>query len=158
MEDEKNERLEKLAITAVQEDVLSIGEILAVVRVKRSVIKKRLNAGKRVYKCRFADSGEVTASNAGEAALCLRCFDCQDFESGECRGYGNEKDPKNIITLLARLRAHGVTDNSEHVRILEKFYRLPLTLHELSEVIYRDKQGLPIPDGIYYLDNAGRRR
>jgi len=157
-EGEKNEKLEELARAALQEDILSIGEILTVVRVKRSVIKKRPNAGKRAYKCRYAEGGEVAASNAGEAALCLRCFDCQDFESGECRGYGNEKDPKNIITLLARLRAHGVTDAAEHVRILERFYKLPLTLHELSEVLYRDKQGLPIPEGIYYLDNAGRRR
>ena len=155
---EKTEKLEELAKAAVLEDSLSVSEILAVTRVKRSVLKKRPNAGKRTYKCRFAEGGELTASNAGEAALCLRCFDCQDFESGKCRGYGNEKHPKTIIVLLTRLRANGVTDAAEHVRILEKFYKLPLTPHELSEVLYRDKQGFPIPEGIYYLDNAGRRR
>jgi transcriptional regulator with XRE-family HTH domain len=155
---EKTEKLEGLSKAAVMEDDLSVSEIIAVTRVKRSVLKKSPQARKRAYRCRFAEGGEIAASNAGEAALCLRCFDCQDFDSGDCRGYGNEKDPKNIITLLARLRMHGVTDAAEHVRILEKFYRLPLTAHELSEVIYRDKNGLPIPKGIYYLDNVGRRR
>jgi hypothetical protein len=114
-------------------------------RIKRSFLKKCRQAEKHVYKCRFAENGEITASNSGEAALCLRCFDCEDFESRECRGYGNEKHPRNIIVLLARLRANGVTDAAEHVRILEKFYKLPMSLHELAEVLYRDKNGLPIP-------------
>jgi transcriptional regulator with XRE-family HTH domain len=158
MESEKMERLEELAKAAVREDALSVSEILAVLKVKRSFLKNCRQAEKRVYKCKFAEGGEITASNSGEAALCLRCFDCQSFESGDCRGYGNEKHPKNIIALLARLRANGITDGAEHVRILESFYKLPLSLHELSEVVYRDKNGLPIPEGIYYLDNAGRRR
>jgi transcriptional regulator with XRE-family HTH domain len=155
---EKTEHLEELAKTAMSEDVLSVSEILAVLRLKRSFLKKCRQAEKHVYKCRFAENGEITASNSGEAALCLRCFDCEDFESRECRGYGNEKHPRNIIVLLARLRANGVTDAAEHVRILEKFYKLPMSLHELAEVLYRDKNGLPIPEGIYYLDNAGRKR
>jgi transcriptional regulator with XRE-family HTH domain len=157
-ESEKTERLEELAKTAMSEDVLSVSEILAVLRIKRSFLKKHRRAEKHVYKCRFAENGEITASNSGEAALCLRCFDCEDFESRECRGYGNEKHPKTIIVLLTRLRANGVTDAAEHVRILERFYKLPLSPHELAEVLYRDKNGLPIPEGIYYLDNAGRRR
>jgi transcriptional regulator with XRE-family HTH domain len=157
-EDEKTGHMEELAKTAMSEDVLSVSEILAVLRIKRSFLKKFRQAEKHVYKCRFAENGEITASNSGEAALCLRCFDCEDFESRKCRGYGNEKHPKNIIVLLTRLRANGATDAAEHVRILERFYKLPMSLHELSEVIYRDKHGLPIPEGIFYLDNAGRRR
>jgi transcriptional regulator with XRE-family HTH domain len=157
-EGEKTEKLEELAKTAIREDALSVSEILATLRIKRSFLKKRRQDEKRVYKCRFAEGGEITASNSGIAALCLRCFDCDDFDSGECRGYGDEKHPKNIIALLARLRANGITESAEHVRILGKYYNLPLTSHELSEVIYRDKHGLPIPEGIYYLDNAGRRR
>jgi transcriptional regulator with XRE-family HTH domain len=157
-ESEKTEKLEELAKTAMREDALSVSEILATLRIRRSFLKSCRQTGKHVYKCRFSENGEITASNSGEAALCLRCFDCDDFEARECRGYGNEKHPKTIIVLLARLRANGVTDSAEHVRILREHYSLTLTAHELSEVIYRDKHGLPIPEGIYYLDNAGRKR
>jgi transcriptional regulator with XRE-family HTH domain len=157
-ESEKMKKLKNLARTVNKENELSFYEILAVLKVGRSILKSWLHVGKYVYRCKFAEGGAITASMPGEAGLRLRCFDCGDFESKECKGYGNEKRPENIIELIARLEVNGVHNRADHLVILEECYNLPLSLHELSETIYRDKHGLHIPEGIYYMDNAGRRR
>jgi transcriptional regulator with XRE-family HTH domain len=157
-ESEKMEQLENLAKTAAGENELAFNEILTVLRIGRSILKNWLHVEKHTYTCRFVKGGKIMALNPGEAALCLRCFDCEDFGSKKCKGYGNEKRPNNIIELIDRLKANGVLNRIEQVQILEKYYNLPLSPHELSEVLHRAKHGLPIVDGIYYLDNAGRRK
>jgi transcriptional regulator with XRE-family HTH domain len=155
---EKMQQLENLAKTVADEGELTFNEILTILRVGRSILKSWLHVEKHAYTCRFVKGGKIMASNAAEAALCLRCFDCEDFESKKCKGYGNEKRPDNIIELIERLNAAGVLNRIDQVRILEKYYHLPLSPHELSEVLYRGKRGLAIAEGIYYMDNAGRRR
>jgi hypothetical protein len=157
-EDEKNRKIKELAKEAIHENVAAFSETLAVFRITRSTLKNWLREEKLVYGYKFAEGGEIMASNPGEAGLCLRCFDCKEFESGECAGHGGEKRPANIIVLFARLRANGVLQKEEHSRILEEYYGIPLTPHEISETIYRYKRGMSIPEGIFYLDNAGRRR
>jgi transcriptional regulator with XRE-family HTH domain len=158
MESEKMELLENLAKTVAGERELTFNEILTVLRVRRSILHRWLHVETHTYTCRFVKGGKITVSNVGEAALCLRCFDCEDFESKKCKGHGNEKRPNNIIELIDRLNANGVVNRIDQVRILEEYYKLPLSPHELSEVLYRDKQGLPIAEGIYYMDNEGRRK
>jgi transcriptional regulator with XRE-family HTH domain len=157
-EDEKNRRLKELAKEAVHGNIATFGETLAAFRVTRSTLNNWLREEKLAYRCKFAEGGEIMASTPGEAGLCLRCFECIELESGKCEGHGDEKYPANIIVLLARLRANGVLQHEEHSRILGKHYGISLTPHEISEMIYRYKHGLPIPEGIFYLDNAGRRR
>jgi transcriptional regulator with XRE-family HTH domain len=157
-ESEKMEQVENLAKTATGERELASNEILTALRVGRSILKNMPHAEKHAYTCKFMKGGKITASNAGEAALCLRCCDCEDFASKKCKGHGNEKRPDNIIELIDRLDANGITNRIEQVEILEKYYNVPLSPHELSEVLYCGKRGLAIPEGIYYLDNAGRRK
>jgi transcriptional regulator with XRE-family HTH domain len=156
-ESEKMGKLEELAKTAAGESELAFNEILAVLRVGRSILRKWLHVEKHAYTCRFVRGRKIMASNPGEAALRLRCFDCEDFESKKCKGHGDEKRPENIIELIDRLKVHGVLNRIEQVRILEECYHLPLSPHELAEALYRGKRGLPIAEGIYYMDNTGRR-
>jgi transcriptional regulator with XRE-family HTH domain len=157
-EDEKNRRIKELAKEVIRENMATFGEALAAFKVTRSTLKGWLREEKMAYKCKFAEGGKLMASTPGEAGLCLRCFDCKELVSGECEGHGDEKRPANIIVLFARLRANGVLQHEEHSRILDEHYGIPLTAHEISETIYRYKHGQPIPEGIFYLDNAGRRR
>jgi transcriptional regulator with XRE-family HTH domain len=152
------EKLEELAGATTEENEISFNELLAVLRVGCSTLKNWLQIGKQAYSCRFVGGGKIMASNPGVAALRLRCFDCRDFESKKCKGHGNEKRPDNVIELIDRLKANGVLSRAEQVQILGASYNLPLSLHELSEVMYRNRHGRPIPEGIYYMDNAGRRR
>jgi transcriptional regulator with XRE-family HTH domain len=156
--DEKNRRIEELAKEAIHGNTATFSEILAAFRITRASLKNFLRKENQAYRCEFAEGGEIMASTPGEAALCLRCFDCKELEYGECEGYGSEKRPANIIALLARLRANGVLQAEEQSKILAKYYGIPLTQHEISEMIYRYKRGLSIPEGIFYLDNAGRKR
>ncbi|MDR1508101.1 MAG: helix-turn-helix transcriptional regulator [Synergistaceae bacterium] len=157
-EDEKTRKIKELAKEAIHGNTATFGEALTVFRVTRSTLKNWLREEKLAYKCKFAEGGEIMASTPGEAGLCLRCFDCKELESRGCEGHGDEKRPANIIVLFARLRANGVLQQEELSRILGKHYGIPLTPHEISEMIYRYKHGMPIPEGIFYLDNAGRRR
>jgi hypothetical protein len=136
----------------MEEGELNFEEIRAVLRMGRSVLRKCLNIEKQEYKCAFIDGGMIMASSPGEAALCLRCFDCAALESGECLGYGDEKHPETIIDLLERLRINGVYDETEQARIANTHYGLPLSRRDMADIRYRTKKGLPIPDGVFYMD------
>jgi transcriptional regulator with XRE-family HTH domain len=156
-EEEKMEQLENLTKAVAVENELSVNEISTGLRIGRSIIKKWLYVEKQTYTCRFANGGKIIALNPGEASLRLRCFDCKDFESKKCKGHGDEKRPNNIIELIDRLIVNGVLNRIEQIHILDECYKIPLSLHEFSEVLYRGRHGQQIPEGIYYLDNTGRR-
>jgi transcriptional regulator with XRE-family HTH domain len=155
---EKMEKLTELAKATAQENKLSFNEIRTVLRVEHRTLKDWLRSIKQAYSCRFAEGGEILAFMPGEAALRLRCFDCKDCESGECKGYGNEKSPDNIIKLVLRLEVNGVKSRTEQAQIIGESYDTPMSQHELSEIIYRHNNGIPIPKGIFYLDRRGRQR
>ena len=150
--DEQLKKLEKLALWTMEEGELSFDEILGVLRIGRAVLRNRMDLERRPYECRFADGGKIMASSPGEAALCLRCFDCKAFESGECLGYGDEKRPENIMEILDRLKANGVYDGKEQSRILEKHYDLSLSPRDIANIRYRVKNRLPVRDDVFYVD------
>ena len=155
---EKQERQRKLAKWTMEEGELYSEEIRAVLRMERPDFKECLNVEKQVYECAFVDGGMITAGCPGEAALCLRCFDCAAFESGKCLGYGNEEHPENIIAMLERLKINGVYDGIEQAHILETYYNLPLSPQELADIRYRAKAGRPIPDDVFYMDMRKMRK
>ena len=148
----KLENVKKLAILTMEKGELSFDEIQRVLRVERSILRNWLEAEKRPYECRFIDGGQILASSPGEAALCLRCFECEAFEVEECLGYGDEKQPENIIEMLDRLRANGVYDGVSQARILEKYYGLSLSSNDIANIRYRAKKSLPIPNDVFYID------
>jgi transcriptional regulator with XRE-family HTH domain len=155
---EKQRKQEKLARWTMEEGELTAEEIRAVLKMKRSDFRQCLNVEKQAYECVFADGGMITAGSPGEAALCLRCFDCAAFESGKCLGYGDEKHPENIIDMLERLRANGVYDGADQARILETYHGLPLSPRELADIRYRARKGLPIPDDVFYMDMRKKQK
>jgi transcriptional regulator with XRE-family HTH domain len=149
---ETAKKLETLAEKTSHEGEITFNEILTVLRVKRSVLKNWLISGQRPYKCKLFEK-EVMASSPGEAALRLLCFDCEEFESHECSGYGNEKRPENLIILLLRLEVNGIYNRAEQSQILDESYGIKLSPHSISEMIYRSKIGLPLSEDLLNLDN-----
>ncbi|MDR1578986.1 MAG: hypothetical protein LBS35_01405, partial [Synergistaceae bacterium] len=115
------------------------------------------NFGKQAYRCRFDEGRTVMADTPGEAALRLLCFDCEAFENGECRGYGNEKRPEHLIMLLVRMEINGIYNKTEQSPLLAEGYGIELTPHEISEIVYRYKNGLQVPEDIFYLDMSGKK-
>ena len=156
-EAEKMRRLEKLARAVAHGGEFTFNEILTVLRVKRSILKRWLNVGKRVYRCRFDEGRTVMADTQGEAALRLLCFDCAEFEKGECRGYGNEKRPEHLIMLLLRMEINGIYNKTEQSQLLAEGYGIELSPHEISEIAYRYKNGMKVPEAAFYLDMFGKR-
>jgi hypothetical protein len=151
-------KLEILAIAAIRENEASFTEIRSILRVKRALLRKWIDSARRIYKCRVAVNGEILAYNPGEAALRLRCFDCNLFASGKCEGHGSEKSPDNIIELITRLEECGVFNRGEQARIITDCYDTPISRYELADVIYRHNNGLPIPESLFYLDGRGRKK
>lgn len=149
---ERAKKLEELVIRTMKEGELTFDVIQGVLTIKRSVMRNWLEAKKQPYECRFADGGKIMAYSPGEAALCLRCFDCREYETKECFGHGEEKRPENIVELLERLRVNGVYDGSDQAHILEKYYGLALDSHNIANIRYRVKNSLSIPDEVFYLD------
>jgi hypothetical protein len=147
----------ELAQMTARENEVSFNEMLLVLKVKRADLRNWLNSEKQAFKCAFAEGAEILASTAGEAALRLRCFDCKTFESGECAGHGNEKRPDDIIELILRLEEYGVLGKAEQAEIITECYGTPISKHEISEVMYRNSRGLPVPEGLFYLDRPSRK-
>jgi transcriptional regulator with XRE-family HTH domain len=154
---EKMRQLEKLARSIAHEGAFTFSEMLTVFRVKRSILKRWLNLGKQAYRCRFDEGRTVMAGTPGEAALRLLCFDCEEFEDGECRGYGSEKRPEHLIMLLVRMEINGVYNKAEQSQLLAESYGIELTPHEISEIVYRHKNGLQVPEDAFYLDALGKK-
>ena len=155
---EKMKKMEKLAITTASEGEINFNEILAVLKIKRSTLRNWLRSEKIAYPCLFAEGGEIMASTPGEAALKLGCFDCEGRESGECKGHGNEKGPENLIVLITRLEANGVINRTEQSRVLEESYGVSISAHEISEIVYRDKHDIRMPEGVFNMEANKTRR
>jgi len=149
---EKMKKLKKLATMTMEEGELSFDEIHRVLKTERSILRNWLEAEKRPYECRYSDEGKIFASSPGEAGLCLRCFDCKAFDSGECLGHGDEKRPENIVDFLERLRANGVYDGTKQSQILEKFYNLSLSARDIANIRYRAKNSLPTRHDLFFMD------
>jgi DNA-binding XRE family transcriptional regulator len=156
--DEKLKKLEELSRTATMESNLSFNDIRVVLRVKRSMLKSWLDAGKRVYECRFAEDGKIMAATPGEAALRLLCFNCEVFQANDCEGYGNEKNPENFFVLLDRLKENGVYSRHVQSRVLEESYGMALSAHEISELVYKHRHGIHVPDSVFYMETTRRKR
>jgi len=155
---DKNKKLKKLANLTMVEGELNFDDIQRVLRIERSKLRSWLETEKRPFECRFADGGKILASSPGEAAICLRCFDCKAFESGECTGHGDEKRPEKIFDILDRLRANGVYDSIKQASILEKHYDLVLSSRDIVNIRYRAKNSLPIRYDILYMDMRKREK
>jgi transcriptional regulator with XRE-family HTH domain len=149
---EKTKSLENLARSVAHSGEFTFSEIAAVFRVKRSILKCWLDVGKRAYPCRFDENRTVMADTPGEAALRLLCFDCAEFEDGECKGYGNEKRPENLIMLLLRMEINGIYNKTEQSQLLAEGYGIELTPTEISGIVYRHKTGKSVPEDTFYLD------
>ena len=154
---DKMANLEKLARATAIEGEINFNEILSALNIKRSTLRNWLRSQKRPYPCLFVEGGEIMASTPGEAALKLGCFDCEAYESGECRGHGNEKRPENLIVLIARLEANGIINRAEQSRILEENYSVSISAHEISEIVYRNKHDIRMPEGAFNLE-ANKKR
>jgi hypothetical protein len=154
---EKMRQMEKFARSIAHEGVFTFSEMLTVFRVKRSILKRWLNFGKQAYRCRFDEGRTVMADTPGEAALRLLCFDCEEYEHGECRGYGSEKRPEHLIMLLVRMEINGIYNKTEQSQLLAEGYGIELTPHEISEIVYKYKNGLRIPEDAFYLDMSGKK-
>jgi hypothetical protein len=156
----KSEKLKKrkaLAKATATEAMISFEENRTVLRVKRTTLRNWLRATKQAYPCRFYENGELWAFTPSGAALQLRCFDCEVFESGECGGHGNEKRPDNIVELVSRLEANGMLSRAEQAHIIEESYNTPISQHELSAVIYSHNNELPISEGLFFMDRRKKR-
>jgi transcriptional regulator with XRE-family HTH domain len=154
---EKMRLLEKLARAIAHEGAFTFSEMLTVFRVKRSILKRWLDMGKQAYRCRFDEGRTVMADTPGEAALRLLCFDCGEFENGECRGYGSEKRPEHLIMLLVRMEINGIYNKTEQSQLLAEGYGIELTPHEISEIAYKYKNGLRVPEDAFYLDMSRKK-
>jgi transcriptional regulator with XRE-family HTH domain len=139
---------------------ITFNEMLVTLRLKRSELTNILSSEKRVYKCRYAEEEgkEVIASNPGEAAMQLRCFDCSDLESGLCPGYGDEQHPENIVLLILRLEANGIYNRKEQSRILEERYHARYSAHTIDDIMYRHRSGSHIPGGMLNMMPANRKK
>lgn len=152
---EKLSKIKKLAVTTASEGEVTFSEMLMVFRVKRAVLKEWMASATHTYKCRFIEGREVNAFNPSEAALRLRCFDCEYLEKGTCEGYGDEEHPADIIELLERLSENGVYTRAEQAKVLEESYGIKLSEHQISEIVYREKKGQKIPEGAFNLEGTG---
>lgn len=150
---EKTREIEDLAKLAACADEFSFDEMLTLFRVSRPLLKSWLEAEKKVFKCKCMPDIEVMATSASEAALRLRCFDCKNFESKKCDGYSDMKSPDNIITLISQLEAKGITRRDEQADVLKESYDMSnISAHQISEILYRNKNGKKIPEGAYFLE------
>jgi transcriptional regulator with XRE-family HTH domain len=155
---EKSSDVEKLARSVAHNGEFTFSEMMAVFRVKRSILKHWLDLGARAYQCRFDESRTVMADTPGEAGLRLVCFDCAEYEEGECKGYGNEKRPENLIVLLLRMEINGIFNRTEQSRVLADGFGIELTPHEISVVVYNHKIGKPVPEDAFYLDSFRKKK
>ena len=151
-QNEKWKKIEALAIITANEGEITFNDMLTAFRIKRVTLKKWLDAAKHVYQCKCLKSRETVAATPGEAALRLCCYDCEHFESLECDGYDNETRPENLIELLVRLEANGIYNRREQCQLLEESYGLNISEHELSEIVYRYKNGKKLPEGAFNLE------
>lgn len=151
---QRQQKLEELAKTTLEEGEVSFNEIMVILRVKRSVLKSWTKSGKRTYKCLFIEGLEVAASTPGEAAMRLCCFDCKYHESMECTGYGDEKRPENLIALLARMEANGIYNRTEQSKLLEESFGIKMSAHQIAESVYRHRNGQKVPEGAFNLEGT----
>lgn len=149
---EKGRKFEELAGAIAKEGEVSFGDMVIAFHVSRAVLKNWLKAAMQVYTCKYIKSRKVVATMPGEVALRFCCFDCEYFESQKCNGYGDEKRPENLIELLERLEANGVYNRKEQAQIIEESYGRKLTEHEISEIVYRYKNKLQLPEGAFNLE------
>jgi transcriptional regulator with XRE-family HTH domain len=149
---ENSKKLKELAKDAAKEGKAGFGEIRSIFRIGYETLRNWLWGERRPFPCRFAEGGQVMASTPGEAALRLRCFDCAAFEAGGCLGHGHETRPENIVELIKRLAANGVTQRREQSRILSGSYGVALPPHKISEAMYKDRHGLHISERIFYME------
>lgn len=151
--DVKKKEIETLARLALSTDEFTFDELLVAFDVKRPVLKSWMEAEKKVFKCKHIPDIEVIAATPSEAALRLRCFDCKNFESQKCEGYGDMTSPDNIISLIAKLESKGITKRDEQADLLKEAYGMSnISAHQISEIVYRDKIGKKIPEGAYFLE------
>ncbi len=148
---EKKRKREQLARVTAQEGEVTFQDMLSAFRVQRSELKAWIVAEKEVYRCKHIEGQEVLAATPGEAALRFCCFDCTYFERRMCDGFGNERRPENLIELLERLEENGIYNRSEQAQILQESYSLKLSEHQICEIVYRHKKGIPLPEESYNL-------
>lgn len=156
---ERMQKIQALAKATGRAGEVTFPEMQSTLRVKRAVLRNWLRSEQRIFKCLLIEDREVVATTPGEASLRLCCFDCDYYESRECCGYGEEKRPENIITLVVRLEANGVYNRTEQARILEESYGITISGHQISEIVYRSRYGLKMPEGAFNLEsNEGKRK
>lgn len=149
----KNKEIETLARLAASTDEFTFEEMLIAFDVKRPVLKSWMEAERKAFRCKHIPDIEVMATTPSEAALRLRCFDCENFESKKCDGYGDMTSPDNIISLIAKLEAKGITRRDEQADVLKESYGMSnMSAHQISEILYRNKTGKKIPEGAYFLE------
>jgi transcriptional regulator with XRE-family HTH domain len=155
---EKNAKLREYVIYAAHKGNMSFIDIAFASGANRSTILSWLGDAKLPFECEYAEDGRVLASFPGEAGLKLCCFDCKDFETGDCSGHGKEKRPENLGILIDRLEAYGIFNKAEQALIAESGYGVQLSAQEISEYIYRYRHNYRIPHGVFYFDPRASRK
>jgi transcriptional regulator with XRE-family HTH domain len=155
---EIRDKVEELAKETAKEGKVTFNDMRSALRLGRTTLRNCLWGKKRAFRCEFAEGGQIIAKNPSEVGLRLRCFDCSAFESKKCAGHGDETRPGNIIELMDRLVASGVSRKREQSRILDASYNIVLSPHEISEMLYRHNHGLHIPEGLFYMEMTKRKK
>jgi transcriptional regulator with XRE-family HTH domain len=148
---EKNQKIRELAKKTALDGELQFNEILETLGFTRSELKEII--GKREYKCKLDEDFSVEAPTPGAAALMLRCSVCEHRQNRECAGYSVEKAPIHVGELVKMLEENGCLTREEHAKIIMDFYyHLPVSAHDVSEALHRLKNGKPAQRGLMYLE------
>ena len=123
-------------------------------------LKTWIGQDKLLFKCPFnlfQPIYEFTPERAGEN---FRCIDCDYLQRRICKGYGISAQHSimgndiNIFDIIKDLIKKGITERSEHIRILEERYNFRTTESTLNEYIRRYEKGENVPDSFKYMLGA----
>ncbi|MDR1137257.1 MAG: helix-turn-helix domain-containing protein [Synergistaceae bacterium] len=155
---EQTKKIAALARKAAREDELRFDEIQAILRVDRTTLRRWLEEETVSYHCKLFPEKAIIACTPGAAGMMLACFDCEERDKGDCRGYGEDNYPENIFVLIALLKANGIYNRTEQSQVLRESHGIELTPHQISELLSRKRHGKSVPEDVENMDIRRRLR
>jgi transcriptional regulator with XRE-family HTH domain len=145
---EKGKKTAILARSAIRAGEIRFDEVQAALRLSRKMLKQWLVSEKGEYRCKLFDDRNVSATTPMEAGIRLGCFDCQARADEDCRGYGENNYPENLIMLVAMLEANGISGREEQAQLMRESFDMEINAHQLSDAISKQKHGKPVPENL----------